>query len=366
MQDQPSHEDISNVETQRVTTPRDVTAQPTHRLTDQSTKQHSGRRSSILISISVILVVLIVGTTLLVTHGMGGNLTQTFRANATQTPHPTMSPPTPTNVPAITTAQRNAAMGCTKGAPAPYPGLINNGIYPDSTGTPLNEVALTFDDGPTPYSTPTILAFLEKTHTPATFFVEGQFTSLWPDLVRREWNDGFAIGAHTWNHRQLTLLSAGDLQQEFSDTVDAIHQALGKDMCLWLSRPPFGAAKTREITMAANYGLSTINWDDSSGDWLRYGAINIAQTVLAQIRPGGIVLMHDGPAEREQTAEALPLILAGLKERGLKPVTLPQLLQDGHFPGIIVKPLPIAPGGSPPPDDAPQAWVAPTWRGSAA
>jgi peptidoglycan/xylan/chitin deacetylase (PgdA/CDA1 family) len=194
--------------------------------------------------------------------------------------------------------------------------------------------------------------------------VEGQFASLWPDLVRREWNDGFAIGAHSWNHRDLTLLGPADLRAQFSDTVDAIHKALGKDMCLWLSRPPYGNAKVREINLAASFGLSTIDWDDSSADWLRGGAETIAATVLTYIRPGGIVLMHDGPAEREQTAEALPIILAGLKARGLTPVTIPQLLQDGHYPGINVTPLPIAPAGSPTgtPTSAttPQAWVPPT------
>ncbi len=362
MQDQPSHEDITHVPTQRIGTPQDVAQQPTQRVPAAPRPRGRGGRLWLFSALAVVLVGLVVGTSLVVTHGVTGGATQTVLVNATATP--ITRPPTPTPLPGVTTAQRNAAMGCTSGAPAPYLGLIDNGQYPGEAGPPPNEVALTFDDGPTPYSTPTILAFLEKTHTPATFFVEGQFASLWPDIVRREWNDGFAIGAHSWNHRQLTALAPAELHAQFSDTVKAIHKAIGKDMCLWLSRPPYGSAKTREIAVAASFGLSTINWDDSSGDWLRYGATNIAQTVLQQIRPGGIVLMHDGPAEREQTAQALPIILAGLQARGLRPVTIPQLLQDGHYPGIAVTPLPIAPAGTPTPDNVPQVWVAPLARGS--
>ncbi|MBA3825322.1 MAG: polysaccharide deacetylase family protein [Ktedonobacterales bacterium] len=355
MPDQPAHADIADAATQRVAATSAITQQPTQRLpSPPQPRARKGRRWLVSV-LAVVLVALVGGTTLLVSHSTTGSITQIFRPNATATP----TPPQKTPLPGVTMAQRNAATGCAAGAPPPYAGLINNGRYPGTASPPLNEVALTFDDGPTPYSTPTILAFLEKTHTPATFFVEGQFADLWPTLVQREWNDGFAIGAHSWNHRNLTALAPDELQRQFSATMAAIHKALGKNMCLWLSRPPYGSAKMREITLAASYGLSTINWDDSSADWLRSGANAIAQTVLDQIRPGGIVLMHDGPAEREQTAQALPLILAGLQARGLKPVTIPQLLQDGHFPGVVVHPLPNQPTGTPPPDNVPQAWVAP-------
>lgn len=88
-------------------------------------------------------------------------------------------------------------MGCADGKPP----ALTKPIYTSkgfASGVPApNEVALTFDDGPTPYTTPPILDYLEKNHIPATFFVEGLYARVWPDLVRREWNDGFAIGMHS-------------------------------------------------------------------------------------------------------------------------------------------------------------------------
>lgn len=73
-------------------------------------------------------------------------------------------------------------------------------------------------------------------------------------------------------------------------------------------------------------------------DWMetRPGAEQIAHNVLSRAHPGAIVLMHDGPALRDQTAAALPLILRGLAQRGLTPVTLPKLLADGQYPGVRV------------------------------
>jgi hypothetical protein len=87
---------------------------------------------------------------------------------------------------------------------------------------------------------------------------------------------------------------------------------------------------------------TTIDWDDDSRNWSRPGAQTIADTVLAEVHPGAIIIiMHDGPADRQQTLDALPLILAGLKARGLTLVTVPQLLMDSHFAGVR---LPSGPG----------------------
>jgi peptidoglycan/xylan/chitin deacetylase (PgdA/CDA1 family) len=69
-------------------------------------------------------------------------------------------------------------------------------------------------------------------------------------------------------------------------------------------------------------------------DYSRPGPVHIAATVLSEAHPGAVILMHDGPAWREQTLAALPIILAGLKARGLKPVTLPQLLMDSQYPSV--------------------------------
>jgi peptidoglycan/xylan/chitin deacetylase (PgdA/CDA1 family) len=199
-----------------------------------------------------------------------------------------------------------------------------------------NEVALTFDDGPTPYSTPAILSELERTGTPATFFVEGQYVHHWPYLLQREWDDGFAIGVHTWDHAWMPGQTVDQMHHQFGDTIAAIRAVIGQHACLWLWRPPYGEYNAQVLHVAESYGLSAINWNDAGLDWTLPGAATIANNVIQRLRPGVIILLHDGPARRQQTADALPLILAALKARGLKPVTLPQFLADGHYPGVSV------------------------------
>jgi peptidoglycan/xylan/chitin deacetylase (PgdA/CDA1 family) len=267
------------------------------------------------------------------------------RARATPTLAPTSaatatvptvsSTPTPrTPSPAQRMRQLNAAMGCASGAPP----ALTKPIYTSKgfvAGTPApNEVALTFDDGPTPYTTPPILDYLEQNHVPATFFVEGGYARVWPYLVQREWDDGFAIGMHSWDHPVLTILPDSQMPHQFGDSLNAIHAAIGKDACIWFWRPPYGSYDPRILGVAQSYSLTTIMWDDDSVDYSRPGPEHIAATVLSEAHPGAVILMHDGPARREQTLAALPLILAGLTARGLKPVTLPQLLADTLYPGV--------------------------------
>jgi peptidoglycan/xylan/chitin deacetylase (PgdA/CDA1 family) len=263
------------------------------------------------------------------------------RAHATPTraPTSTITPvyntPTPrTPTPRERARQLNAAMGCVNGAPP----ALTKPIYTSKNflpGAPTpNEVALTFDDGPTPYTTPPILDYLEQNHVPATFFVEGSYARIWPYLVQREWNDGFAIGMHSWDHPVLTILPDSQMPHQFGESLDAIHAAIGKDACIWFWRPPYGSYNPRILGIAQSYGLTTVMWDDDSVDYSRPGPQQIAATVLSEAHPGAVILMHDGPARREQTLAALPLILAGLKARGLTPVTLPQLLADSLYPGV--------------------------------
>jgi peptidoglycan/xylan/chitin deacetylase (PgdA/CDA1 family) len=261
--------------------------------------------------------------------------TATLAPTATASATPVLNTPTPGPViPRDRTPALNAAMGCASGAPSALakPIYTSKSFIPGAP--PPNEVALTFDDGPTPYTTPPILDFLERTHTPATFFVEGLYSRVWPYLVQREWNDGFAIGMHSWDHPVLTILPDSQMPHQFGESLDAIHAAIGKTACLWFWRPPYGSYDPRIIAIAQSYGLTTVMWDDDSVDYSRPGPERIAATVLAEAHPGAVILMHDGPARREQTLAALPLILEGLKARGLTPVTLPRLLADSQYPGV--------------------------------
>jgi len=255
-----------------------------------------------------------------------GGATRKILAIPTVAPRPS----TPSN------RQQNARMGCAFGPPAPLSPVIYRGV---AAGHPApDEVALTFDDGPVAGSTIPILDYLEQTRTPATFFVVGQEVQAAPELVRREWRDGDAIGVHTWTHPDMTRLGRPAQHFQFASTLDALHTALGRDACIWFWRPPYGAYNAQTIEMARAFGLTTILWNDDPRDWSRPGTDAIVSTALREAYPGGIIILHDGPALREQTLAALPTILAGLRARGLWPVTLPRLLMDGGYRGIATTP----------------------------
>lgn len=315
--------------------------------------------SSVLISLkyfSQSTPVLVSVKTKLVTTSTSTDFPTTATLQPTSTPAPTATP----NPQAV----RNANMGCINGKPLPLPGVLVNGMNPNVPQTPIMEVALTFDDGPTSYSTAKVIDALEQQHVPATFFVEGNYALNWPDLLKREWVDGFAIGTHSWDHPDLRYLSDAALRHQFGDTLDQIHQVIGADACIWLSRPPYGSINPHIVQFAQSYGLSSINWDDAGLDWTLPGSAKITANVLNLLRPGSIILLHDGPAAREQTADAIAGIVAGIKARGYKLVTLPQLLADGKYPGISLPPgdvpSPMAPTPIPSPTPMPTPTDMPT------
>lgn len=288
------------------------------------------------------------GDTGTIPPGMGdpaaGNVTSISQKYRIHKPaHPTSPKNGPTyNYPFSYTGSWSGGVGqgCPGGgAPRPRPYVIYNAA---SYGTPSsNMVALTFDDGPVPASSMPILSFLEQSHTPATFFVMGQYANAYPWLIQREAADGFAIGVHTWNHPDMQLLSVNARAYQLGATIQQLHLDLGNSFCVWLWRPPYGSVNSGIVTQAGAFGLTTVNWDVDPLDWSRPGTMVIVQRVLSQVRPGSIILLHDGPAARDQTAAALPYILAGLRDRGLVPVTLPTLLaSESAATGPAPTPLP--------------------------
>src|SRR5262249_19550213 len=153
--------------------------------------------------------------------------------------------------------------------------------YVIRSGPAKKYVALTFDDGPGPDYTATILTTLERTHTPATFFVVGLHVQSYPALVRREARDGFAIGIHTWDHPVMTRLSPAQRAWELSRTVQALHRALGSTYCLRYWRPPYGAYNKAVVAQARSMGLATVTWDVDPRDWSAPGVRVIVGRVLS-------------------------------------------------------------------------------------
>jgi peptidoglycan/xylan/chitin deacetylase (PgdA/CDA1 family) len=187
------------------------------------------------------------------------------------------------------------------------------------------EVALSFDDGPSIY-TPRILRVLAQWHVPATFFVIGKEAKAYPQFVRAEAQAGNEVGDHTETHAPMTALSAAGQQAQIVDAADAIRAAGAQSPKLW--RPPYGLFNSTTISILRSLRMLMVLWTVDTRDYARPGVSTIAYTALSGVRPGAIILMHDGGGNRSETVDALPKIIAALRRRRFKLVTVPQLLAD--------------------------------------
>jgi peptidoglycan/xylan/chitin deacetylase (PgdA/CDA1 family) len=189
-------------------------------------------------------------------------------------------------------------------------------------GPARREVALGFDDGPAA-DTPAFLTMLERNHATATFFMIGrQISPVFRAMLRRELRDGDALGDHTYSHPNLLL--AGGVRGQLAEPLAAIRALTGYAPCVF--RPPYGAYDTSVVATARSLGLATVMWNVDPTDWAQPGSGAIVRRVLAQVRPGSIVISHDGGGPRAQTLAAYPAIIAALHARGYRLVTIPELL----------------------------------------
>jgi len=186
------------------------------------------------------------------------------------------------------------------------------------------EVALTFDDGPSIY-TRRFVQMLRANHAVATFFMIGdQLSDAYRPVLREELRDGDALGDHTWTHPGLTALSPAAVRSQLASTRGRIAALSGYTPCVF--RPPYGAYDATVVQVARSLGLDTITWEVDPSDYTLPGVATIEQRVLVQTQPGSIVLSHDGGGPRLQTLDAYPQIIAALRARGYRFVTVPQLL----------------------------------------
>jgi peptidoglycan/xylan/chitin deacetylase (PgdA/CDA1 family) len=197
------------------------------------------------------------------------------------------------------------------------------------------EVALTFDDGPGPY-TPQVLSVLERYRVHATFFVIGRMLQYFGASAMRELRDGDVIGDHTETHPALARLSAHDQYEQLFEQIARVELIDGPRPVLF--RPPYGSFDATTLRELRKLHLLMVLWSVDTGDYQQPGVATIVQRALEGAHPGAILLLHDAGGTRLQTVAALPLIIKGLRARGLKPVTVPQLLHDDPPP--VGLPLP--------------------------
>lgn len=193
-----------------------------------------------------------------------------------------------------------------------------------------NEVCLTIDDGPHP-SLPKILEVLKQRGVKATFFMVGKRIQQHPDLVREALREGHEIGNHTQNHPRLDTLSPDQVRIELALCENSFEQATGGTK-MTLFRPP-GMRLTPELfKVAGEFGYTTVDWNYGAKDFILVengpnvagNPAKISEYILKNVTAGGIILLHDS----EETAEALPAILDGLKQKGLAVKDATEMLAD--------------------------------------
>lgn len=182
------------------------------------------------------------------------------------------------------------------------------------------QIALTFDDGPGS-DTEEILRILRVYQVKATFFVIGLQVEKYQELLSKIAAEGHVIGNHTLSHKDLSSLSDKHLiEQQIRENERLIMQETGE--ARKIIRPPGGAHNALTDQVIKELGYKMVLWNIDSRDWANLNADTIVKKVKAQVKNGGVILLHDGGGNRAATIEALPEIIEYLRMEGYEFVTL--------------------------------------------
>jgi len=203
--------------------------------------------------------------------------------------------------------------------------------YVRIAGAQHREIALTFDDGPGPY-TPQILATLQREHVPATFFEVGIEERYFNASTTEIAADDDPIGDHTEVHAPMSKLSARAQRAQLLDQAKAIERFGAPFPRLF--RPPYGLWNAATLSLLHRYRMLMVLWTVDTNDYLRPGVNAIVERAVDGAKPGAIILMHDAGGDRSETVAALPRIIAALRRRHYQLVTVPRLLLDNPAPRV--------------------------------
>jgi peptidoglycan/xylan/chitin deacetylase (PgdA/CDA1 family) len=193
-------------------------------------------------------------------------------------------------------------------------------------------VCLTFDDGPWPTTTKAIVKILKQENVTATFFQIGRQARHSPSLARLVTDAGLAVANHSENHSySFGRMSASSVSKEISEAQYDIKRATGQAPTFF--RPPGGITNKAMGPALKKLNLGWVLWNVDTGDWQRPSPGKIVSRVMRNVRPGAVILMHDGGGDRSNTVKALPTIIKKLKERGYSFVTLDALSSVPHHMG---------------------------------
>ncbi len=241
--------------------------------------------------------------------------------------HPVVTQPRPAPVARLTPAESHALVKAAENKAVAsvlaYTPFVTQG------GAKGNEVALTFDDGPGPY-TVQLVETLDKLRVQGTFFAIGEEERYFSAGTLAELRAGDVIGNHTETHPMMAHLSRHDQRSELLEQTYRIQLLGGPTPRLF--RPPYGSFNATTFRELHSLHLLMVLWSTDTADYTKPGAAAIVQSALAGAHPGAIILMHDAGGDRSETIAALPAIVKGLRKRGLRPVTIPRLMLDDPPP----------------------------------
>ncbi|QUH20108.1 polysaccharide deacetylase family protein [Alkaliphilus sp. B6464] len=205
------------------------------------------------------------------------------------------------------------------------PDIVDSKIHYSGDGS-KKLVALTFDDGPESKYTSQIMDILDQYNIKATFFVIGQNAEKYPEVLKSIHGKGHEIGNHSWSHKYFPKLSKKEVEKEILMTEELITDILGEHSALF--RPPYGALKKQGIEFVNSLGYNVVNWSVDTRDWAGTSGEQMMKYVQQQLKPGGIVLMHNAgnPKSVKNTVDTLPKMIEWIKEQGYEFVTVSEIL----------------------------------------
>ena len=198
-------------------------------------------------------------------------------------------------------------------SPGPQPAFYTYQAPGGGSTAGQRVIALTFDDGPGPY-TPQVLSVLERYRVPATFFDVGEEVAAFPQYAAMVAAAGYPVEDHTWSHPDLTTIPVSAFPQQIDQTQNEIRSVTGHTpACV---RPPYNAWNGTVLNQLAARGLTTMSYSIDPRDWTLPGTATIVQRVVGAAFPGAVVDLHDSGGNRAQTVAALPQIITDLEGQG--------------------------------------------------
>jgi len=199
-------------------------------------------------------------------------------------------------------------------------------------------IALTFDDGPNGAATEQILNTLHERKVPATFFVIGANADRFPNSIKRMVSEGHLVANHTYRHSRFDQISFGEMEKDIADGSKAIETITGIRP-RWF-RPPYGINGAGLEAICRQQGFVIAGWTLDANDWNPHPVDELVDTIVSQVTPGDIILLHDGwetrpDADRQLTMAAVPIIVDKLRQAGFVFVTLPELQRNAGAPFAV-------------------------------